>query len=258
MGRRAVAGAAIYLVLLASLTGLARGERAQRGNLIVSLDVDISPRKLPRARPAPIAVRLAGDIRTADGSPLPRLERIELGLAGRGLLSTRGLPVCPRARLRNSSDRQALERCGPALVGRGRLAAEIFLPNQRPFTIHSRLLAFNGRGSGGGRAVWVHTFTPDPPVSIVLPFLVQRRPGAFGTALVAVVPPSAGPWPRLAGFEMTFSRRFRDGGEWRSYLSASCPVPARFTAGFLPFRATYAFVDGRPLSIEAVRGCRAR
>jgi hypothetical protein len=261
MRRRAAGGVAMAaLALLAGLgAGLAKGERVQRGNLIVSLNGSIDPRKLPRDRPAPVALSLAGEIRTADGSPLPRVRRIELALAGRGLLFTRGLPVCPRARLRNANRPQALERCGPALVGRGRLAAEVFVPQQPPFEIESRLLAFNGRTEGGRPAVWMHTFSPNPPVSIVLPFVLRRRPGAFRTALVATVPRSVGPWPHLAGFEMTFSRRFRYRGKLRSYLSASCPVPPSFTAGFLAFaRATYSFADGRRLSAETVRSCRAR
>jgi hypothetical protein len=58
---------------------------------------------------------------------------------------------------------------------------------------------------------------------------------------------------------MTFGRRFLVHGERRSYLSASCPVPPRFTAGVFPFaRAAYRIADGRELSTMIVRGCRVR
>jgi len=260
MRSRATFGLAFVAILLAGLvTGVASGERAQRGNLIVSLDGDFFPHELPRDRLAPVGVRLGSEIHTSEGSPLPQVKQVELLLAGRGLISTRGLPVCPRARLRNASSRQALERCAPALVGQGRLAADVALPQQRPFAIHSRLLAFNGRTKAGRRGIWMHTFATDPPISFVLPFVVHRRPGVFGTALVATVPKSAGPAPRLASFEMTFLRRFREGRERRSYLSASCPAPAHFTAGFLTFaRIIYTFADGRQLRTETVRSCRAR
>jgi hypothetical protein len=256
-------GSAIALivgaVLLALMPGPVRGERSQRGNLIVAINGGIAPRKLPRHRTAPVAVRIGGRISTADGSPLPRLKRIRLALGGRGVLFTRGLPVCPRARIRNADNRQALELCGPALVGRGSLDAKAFVPHQPPFTIHSRLLAFNGRTARGGPAVWVHAYAGSPPVSIVLPFLIRRDAGTLRTSLTATVPRSLGPIPRLAGFEITFSRRFHYRGEPRSYLSASCPVPPGFTAGFLAFaRVTYRFVDGRDLDVEAVRSCRAR
>jgi hypothetical protein len=254
-----LAALAVVGVLAALSAGLARGERVQHGNLIVSLDGGISPRGLPRDRPAPAAVSLSGRLRTADGSPLPRLSGIELALAGRGLLSTRGLPLCPRQRLRNATGAQALERCGGALVGHGRLQTEVFVPHQAPFAAHARLLAFNGRAKGGGVAVWVHAFSTKPPVSFVLPFLVRHRPGAFGTALRAILPRSIGPWPHLTSFEMTFGRRYRYRGALRSYLSASCPLPPRFTAGIFPFaRATYTFAGKRRLATTIVRGCRAR
>jgi len=60
-------------------------------------------------------------------------------------------------------------------------------------------------------------------------------------------------------FEISFFRRYRFRGESRSYVSASCPIPAAFTAGFLAFaQARYGFADGRELGTEAVRSCRAR
>jgi hypothetical protein len=88
---------------------------------------------------------------------------------------------------------------------------------------------------------------------------VRRRPGAFRTALTIAIPPSVGPLPHLARFQISLSRRFSYRGKRRSYLSASCPIPANFTAGFLSFaRAAYDFAGGRHVDVETVRGCRAR
>ena len=261
MSRRASALslAAVMTVCLALAPGLAHGERAQSGNLIVSLNGGISPLELPRDHPAPVAVRLEGEVRTADGSPLPRVARVELELAGQGLLFTRGLAVCPRARLRNANARQSLQRCGAALVGSGLLEAQVFVPEQAPFSIHARMLAFNGHAGGGGRAIWVHAFSKDPPVSLVLPFVIRPRRGTFRTALIATLPKAVGYLPHLARFQLTLSRNFSYRGKRHSYISASCPVPKPFTAGFLSFaRATYGFAGDRRLSIESVRSCRAR
>jgi hypothetical protein len=247
------------MALLAGLgAGLAHGERTQQGNLIVSLDGGLSPLKLPRDRPAPVAVRLDGGLRTADGAVLPRVTRIELGLPGQGVLSSDGLPVCSQRRLRNTRSGEALAACGPALVGRGRLQAEVLVPNQAPFTIHARLLAFNGRVRGH-RAVILHAAATDPPTVVVLPFLVQPGSGRFGTALVADLPPSLGPWPHFARFEMTLSRRYLYRGRERSYLSASCPVPPRFTAGFFSFaHATFTLAGGHRIGTGIARSCRTR
>ncbi len=255
---RGVAGALAILALLGGLAaGRAQGERSQRGNLIVSLDGGLSPLKLPRHRPAPVAVRLEGGLRTADGTLLPRVTRMELGLPGQGVLSTRGLPVCSQRRLRNAKSAEALAACGPALVGRGRLEANVLVPNQPPFEIHARLLAFNGR-VGRRRAVLMHAYATSPPTVAVLPFLLHRRSGRFGLALVADLPAALGPWPHLAHFEMTLSRSYAYRGRSRSYLSATCPIPRRFTAGFFSFaRASFTLADGRQIGTAIPRSCRA-
>jgi hypothetical protein len=247
------------LALLAALgAGLAQGERSQQGNLIVSLDGGLSPLRLPRDRPAPVAIHLEGGLQTADGSLLPRVTRIQLGLPGQGVLSTRGLPACSQRRLRNTRPPEALAACRPALIGRGRLEAEVVVPKQAPFTIQARLLAFNGR-VGGHRAVLLHSFAADPPTVAVVPFLIQPGSGRFGTTLVADLPAALGPWPHFAHFEMTLSRRYAYRGRSRSYLSASCPIPPRFTAGFFSFaRATLTLAGGRTIGTGIARGCRAR
>jgi hypothetical protein len=248
------------LALLAALgAGLARGERTQRGNLIVSLDGSLTPLKLPRDRPAPVAVHLDGGLRTADGAVLPRVTRVELGLPDQGVISTRGLPTCSQRRLRNAKRADALAACRGALVGRGRLRADVVLPNQDPFTVDAGLLAFNGRTRGGRRAVLVHAFAAKPPTVVVLAFVLRHRGGRFGTALVADLPPTLGPWPHFAHFEITLSRRYSYRGRERSYLSASCPIPRRFTAGFFSFaHAGFTLLGGRQVGTGIARSCRAR
>ena len=254
---------AILLVLgvalsATTLPGTARGERSRVGNLLGTLNGGVTPLALPRAHPAPVTVDLEGKIATTDGAPLPQVKQVKLELAGPGVISTAGLPVCPQGRIQHADDRQALNRCGSALVGRGTLDAEVDIQNQAPFAIHAHLLAFNGRTAVGRTAVWVHAFASDPPISLVLPFVMHPGGAGFPTVLVAAVPRSVGPLPRLALFHLQFFRRFRYQGALRSYVSASCPVPPAFTAGFLAFaRATFAFGDGRRVRVETVRSCRA-
>jgi hypothetical protein len=256
----AAAGLTVALLLLIAVVsvGSAHGERVQNGDLIVTLSGGISPRKLPRRSSAPVAVHLSGGIKTSDGMPLPRVNWIRLELAWRGKLFTHGLPVCPRSRLRNSDSRHAIDACGGALVGHGRLFAKIFVPGQAPFGVHANLLAFNGRTGTGRHAVWVHAYSKSPPVSFVLPFTVRRQPGTFRTVLVTTIRRSVGPWPHVANFEITVERTFRYRGRRRSYINANCPIPRNFSAGFLSFaRATYTFADGRQLRPQTVRSCRA-
>jgi hypothetical protein len=250
---------AVLLALVAiGAAGLARGERTQHGNLIVSLDGGLVPLRLPRDHPAPISVHLAGGLQTADRSVLPKVTKIEIGLPGQGVLTTRGLPRCPQQLIRHTLPAQALSTCRPALVGYGNLRAEVLLPNQPSFQVHASLLAFNGIVEGR-RAVLLHAYVEDPPTVVVLPFQIRFRSGRLGTTLVANLPPSLGPWPHLADFEMTLSRRYAYRGRRYSYLGASCPIPRSNTAGFFSFaRATYTLADGREVGTSIPRSCRAR
>jgi hypothetical protein len=244
---------------LAIFGSRAAAERSQDGNLIVSLNGGITPRTLPRHEPAPVVVHLSGRVLTSDDSPLPRVNWIRLELAWRGVLETEGLPVCPRLRLLGRLSAQALRACGSAIVGRGSLYAQIFVPNQRPFGVRARLLAFNGRTKSGKPAVLVHAFADSPPVSFVIPFSVHHKPGSFRTVLITTIRRSVGEWPHVANFSIAISRKFIHKGRQRSYTSASCPIPKGFTAGFLSFaRATYTFAGGKQLTTESVRSCRAR
>jgi hypothetical protein len=247
----------VLAVVVGGAAGAAHGERSQKGNLILWLRGGLSPRKLPREHPAPVAVRLEGGLQTDDGALLPRVTRIELDLPAKGVVSTRGLPICPQRRLRDAKPPEALAACRGALVGRGLLKAQVRVPSQDPFEIDARLLAFNGRVDGG-RAVLLHAYAADPPTVAVLPFQLQRRSGRYGLALVAKLPPALGPWPRLATFEMTLSRRYVYRGRARSYLSASCPIPERNTAGFFFVQANMTLAGRSQIGKEITRSCRAR
>lgn len=250
----------LVLALLAALlvAGIAQGERVQRGNLIVRLDGNFSPLALPRDRMAPVSVRIEAGLATSDQSVLPRVTRIELGIPGQGAIHTQGLPTCSTRRLRDATTARALEVCGPALIGRGAMVAQVKIPNQDPFAVHAKLLAFNAR-VGGRRAVIVHGVSKKPPTSVVLPFLIHLRPGKFATVLVAHLPRTLGSWPRFARFQMDFERRYVYRGQRLSYINASCPIPKRFTAGFFSFaKATFTLADGRHLSTGIARSCRAR
>jgi hypothetical protein len=253
--RLCLISSAIAVILV--LSGPAQAERGQLGNVIVSLNGGIFPRELPRNHRAPVSVRLAGRVLTADQSPLPRVNWIRLELAWRGRLETKGLTSCPRARLESAESRLALQRCGDALVGRGQLFAQVFVPNQDAFDVRARALAFNGVTKEGRHAVLIHAYSTRPPASFVIPFAVHYNKGR--TVLITTIRRSLGPWPRVANFQISVARTFEHDGAKRSYLSASCPVPKGFTAGFLSWaRATYTFEGGKQITTESVRSCRAR
>ncbi len=254
----ALAPLAVTLVAVYSAVGPAAAEQSGRLDVVVSFDGKISPRQLPRHRPAPVSLEISGSVRGTNGAPLPQLQRIELAFGGRGNLDTAGLPVCPRARLRNATQRQALERCRGALVGRGEIGAEVPLNPAEPILARAGVLAFNGR-SGGRAVVWVLASSASPPVSFLLPFYLRFSRGAYGVLLRSPVRRALGRWPRLRSFEITLGRRYRAGGELHSYLNARCALPPRFDELSVPVaRATYSFAP-RPTVTQPIRRlCQVR
>jgi hypothetical protein len=247
------------MLATALMAGPALAERTQTGDLIAFLNGHISPRALPRDHLAPVAISLDAGIQVAEQTPLPRVKKIRLELAWRGTLDTEGLMVCREARLLSVDTRHAMKACGPALVGEGSIFARVFLPNQEPFGLHAKLLAFNGKTRRGEPAVWVLAYSANPPGSVVIPFFVKHQPGPLHTVLVGIIPHSAGSWPHFAHFHMFISRRFAYSGSMHSYMSASCPLPPRFTAGlFLLARATFTVTEGPELTAQTRRTCRTR
>jgi hypothetical protein len=118
-------------------------------------------------------------------------------------------------------------------------------------------LAFNAR-AGKNREVLLHAYTASPPLAVVLPFVFRKGSGRFGRRLGADLP-VLGRWARVASFTMVLSRRYQYGGRRRSYLSASCPIPKRLTAGFFSFaRVAYGLADGRRVTASIARSCRAQ
>jgi hypothetical protein len=258
--RRSGPRLALLLAMLATVltAGPAFAERTQVGDLIAFLDGRIKPRTLPRDHLAPVGVTLDAGLQVAGETPLPRVRKITLELAWRGTLDTKGLMVCRHAQLRSVDIPNAMDACGPALVGKGSIFARVFLPAQEPFGLHADLLAFNGKTKAGAPAVWVLAYSSDPPGSVVIPFYVKHQPGPLPTVLVGVIPHSAGSWPHFARFHMSISRRFAHEGRMHSYMSASCPLPPRFTAGlFLLARATFV-TEGPEITAETRRTCRTR
>jgi hypothetical protein len=258
--RKLAAAFSLPLFALSCLAACPAGaEQSGGGGVVVSLDGSISPRYIPRHRSVPISLELAGRIASDDGSAPPQLQRIEIAFGARGGLDTAGLPTCPRARLRNATHRQALERCSAALVGRGQITAEVPLNPKKPVLAQAEALAFNGVRNGRP-AVWVHAYSDSPPVSLVLPFYLRRLgAGAYGVLMRSPVRYALGSWPRLRSFQITLGRRYGSRRDPRSYLSAHCPLPPRLSIGILPLaRATYRFLPRPTLSTTILRGCRVR
>jgi len=257
---RRLAVLASLLVAVSLGTALARGEIAANDGLFVSFGGDFAPRSLPRDRDVPVTVRLHTSIKTADGSRPPNLRHISFSVNRYGHVSTVGLPACSPGLLESTSSATALSRCRGALVGRGDFYANVEFPDRPPFSVHGRILAFNGR-SRGRPAILLHIYGSTPvDVTVVLTFRIKHpAKGKFGTVLSTTIPRLASDLGYVTDVSLKFDRTYRYRGRERSFLSARCAAPAGFPGAIFSFtRGTFAFAGGKRISTTLTRHCRVR
>jgi hypothetical protein len=255
--RAAAVGVLAAGCLLAA--SIASAELVERGDLFVKFSGGIFPAALPRHAQAPISVNVAGTVKTLSGDRPPALRFIAIAINRGGRIDTRGLPICRRSQIDPATSREALEACGPALVGEGRYVAAISFPEQAPFPLRGRILAFNAVVDGQ-RAILAHVYGKDPfPSSRIIVFHIRRSHGTFGTVLTAALPRSLNRNGYLKNISLNLRRDFLRGGRVHSYLTAACAAPPGFTSAVFPFvRVSMTFADRRKLSSTLIRSCRVR
>jgi hypothetical protein len=256
--RRRLAIPALIALLAIGGAATSKAERVVVDGLQVSFDANFAPNVLPRDRPAPVSIKIHGGIATTDGSHPPPLRRLEVALNRNGRLTTKGLPVCSAPLLQSTSTETALERCRPALVGRGRFRAQVMLGREVP--TGGRILAFNSR-QGGRRLLQLHLFAATPVrFTLVAPLKIGRRDeGEFSTVLRAKIPRLAGDLGSVTEIDLTIGRRFSFAGKRRSYISAACATPPGVNTAVFPFaRGTFRFKDHREIRETLLRSCRVR
>ena len=258
--RRLLIAAAIAACCLPIAGAVAQRQIVQSGNVRVSFGGRLAPHALPRERPAPVTVHLDGSVATVDGTRPPQLREIAVAVNRAGRLSTVGLPTCPPSRLQQTSTEAALDLCRDALVGHGRFAAGVDVQGSSLIPAKGAVLVFNSSTRRGPGMV-LHLYGTAPvKAAFVLPFEISREPrGEFGTVFSAKIPTLASDLGYVTDIELTIGRRFRYGGERRSFLSASCAAPAGFPGAVYQLaKATFTFPDGKRLTSKLPGDCKVR
>jgi hypothetical protein len=248
--KRAKAGALLTAALLL-VSAYATAATIQSDGLLITALAQLKPYKLPRERPAPIAVFIAGHLQSTTGGVPPQLQKLRIEVNRHGLLQSRGLAVCEIPEVQPASTQRALANCQDALIGSGQFWADIVLPDQGAYRTQGRLLVFNGR-EGGKPVILAHIYTSHPfNSSFVIPFAMRRiHRGPYGTELQASLPQALGSWGYLDRIKLTLRRKYTYKGAQLSYFNAACPAPKGAKRAPYPLAlATFSFA-GRP-SISA-------
>jgi hypothetical protein len=260
VGRRAKAGALLSGALLLIGAAIASGTVLQAGGLRITVLSQVQPYKLPRHKPAPIAIFVSGHLANAKGGIPPQLQRLTVRVNRHGLFQSKGLPVCRIPEIQPSADDLALERCGDAIIGSGQFWANIVLPDQGAYRTQGRLLIFNGR-EGNKPLLLAHIYSTHPfATSFVIPFVIRHiHKGPYGTEFSASFPQALGEWGYLDRIKLTLKRKYSYGGQELSYFNAACPAPGHAKRTSYPLAyAEFAFAGRAPLAATVSKTCAVK
>jgi hypothetical protein len=195
------------------------------GNLILTFGGNVTPKKLPRAKFAPVGARVFGKIKTSDGSHPSAFREAIFDIDKNVLIDSSGLPSCRPGQLEARDTKAAKRACGKTLVGSGTADIEIAFPEQTPIKVASPLLVFNGGTRGGKTKLLIHTFITVPaPTAVVTQITLKKvHKGRFGLHGIAKVPVVAGGSGSALDFSFKLKRTYQFKGKKRSLLTARCP-----------------------------------
>lgn len=250
-----IMGLAMLLVAIAGAFSSGHAETFQVGNLILEVDGDYAPHRLPANELAPIELEGEGHGRTDDGSLVPVTKEVIADFDKNGTLTTRGIDQCNPRSLQNTTTRQALKKCKSSLVGKGQVSGVVDFPDQKPFAARGPLLIFNGTKKGGDPSVIFHVLADVPlPTTFIVQAAITKSPlPGMGKRVVAKVPPIAGYNGRMTDVVFHIFKKPATGPR---YLLARCGN-GRFRARVqVTTLAEDLHSVGEKLTVEIVRPCQ--
>ena len=248
------------LVVALGVAAAAQAEVEKKGDIVVNFDGGITPKSLPRAGVAPVAVTVDSTFSSAEGiDPPPQLRTIAIGINHAGVIYDRGLPSCKVRKIQPTTIAAAKRICGDAIVGSGHVQVRVHLANQPPFTFKGPMLVFHTKRANGHRRLLAQVYGRKPPSAFVLNFKIVEKKGTFGTVIQTFLPKVARRWAYVTHFDMKLRRVYTYEGEKHSYVSAGCAAPEGFPGAVYPFaRANFGFAEGTHVTETLVRDCTVR
>jgi len=250
----AVALGIFAALLLAGVAGAEKATVVRAGNLVLRLNGGVTPKALPKKKPAPVTLRASANVSTVDGSHPPAAKTVTIDFDKHGTIDAKGLPVCRSAQLQARDTKAAKKACPHAIVGHGTTTVQVAFAEQAPFSSTGPLLFFNGGVHHGVTMMYVHAYVNVPtPTAIVTTVKVRKiHRGPYGTEAVATIPKIAGGSGSVTKFNFAIHRIFRRHGKKQSYLTARCG------SGHFIAHATVKFDDGTSAAGSVLRQCRRR
>lgn len=255
MSRARLSKVVVLCCALAAITaGSAAGDGAlvKVNGLVLRADGALQPRVLPRQHFAPIEFQGYFDVSASGGGQPPALEQVVIDFDRDGRLSAGGLPVCQPEQVASAGPAEARRTCAGAIVGSGSIEA-LVAGGGGLVAVSSALTLFNGPAVNGQPSVVMHANLTGPgtqTLALVVP--IERRRGPFRYRTSVNFPPIAGGAGSVTHVDVEIGRRFKVGGQRRSYVSARC------SDGILHTHGRFTFADGTIIDGSVEKACTAR
>ncbi|HET8566996.1 MAG TPA: hypothetical protein VFL77_11040 [Solirubrobacterales bacterium] len=213
------------------------------GNLIMKVNGNAAPTRLPKYKLTPVSFHASGTIETADGSHPPALQEVLADVGKTAVIKAADFPTCTSGKLQATTTARAEATCKDAIVGRGTAQAEIAFPEQAPIPVRSPLLIMNGGEKDGKVTLFVHAYITVPtPATLITTITITRiHKGVYRLHTVSKLPKIAGGAGSLTSFYFNMNRK--------GYLWANCDN-GHFAAHIIA-----KFSDGTTVSGSFIRPC---
>jgi hypothetical protein len=249
--RRALLIAGLGLALAAG-SALGDGALVEVNDLVLRADGGFQPQSLPRRHYAPIDFEGHVDVTAKGGGRPSPLQQALIDFDRDGRLSVAGLPTCGPAAIAEASSEEARRICRGAIVGTGHLGVAVSLPSG-PVEATSVLTIFNGPRVEGDPTAVLHArfaFPATRTYAILVP--IETLAGRFRYRARIDLPPLAGGLGALTHIDAKVGRRYRSGGQPRSYIAARC------SDNILQTHGRFSFEDGTVISGQVEKYCRSK
>jgi hypothetical protein len=248
-----IIGLATVLVLTGAAAASAL-QRVQAGNLVVEAEGGFTPQTLPRHTNAPITLFGGGKISNTEGGLPEVIKELTILFDRHGSVETTGLPVCTVGKLQATTTAVAKKACPGAIVGEGAGTAVIAFPEQKPITLSTPIILFNGPPKHGDPTVIAHTYLSNPvSTTYLVPIIIEKiHDGLFGYRTKATIPKIAG------GAGVPISGHLRIGKRWTYKGKEYSYVNARCETGKLEAKGEFTFLEGTKLEATFIKPCKAR
>ncbi len=190
---------------------------------------------------------------TTDGTHVPALNKLALLFDKHGTVYTKGFPVCRMPQITNTLTKVALKTCRKALVGTGRVTAEVQFPDSNPVPASGKLLVFNSAPKGHDPVFIQHTYVSDPiATTVVTVARITNVHGKYGKATTISIPPLSGGYGSLKSFTAKLHKTYTYKHKKHSIFLAKCANGHFFAHG------DFFFTGGAALHGSVVKTCKSK